>query len=224
MTTGEIWVALVLAVDVAFRVIALVIGCAAGFAALLFRKGINLLQATLYGTEDTARLHSFAETLAWYWILLIPIAGGLIVGVILNRFAGDDRVRGVADVIEGAALHDGRVEAKAGLASAAASLITLSSGGSTGREGPVVHLGAMISTWVSNRINADGITGRDLLGCAVAAAVSRGRRRALRSLSSRVRDRRGLAAFRDGVAPRCPKRRASTIGLPTSECGAYAEP
>eukprot|EP00982_Pelagococcus_subviridis_P008067 30806-Pelagococcus_subviridis.AAC.2 len=37
---------------------------------------------------------------------------------------------------------------------------------------------------------------------AVAAAVSRGRRRALRSLSSRVRDRRGLAAFRDGVAPR----------------------
>ena len=155
-----------------FWVIALIIGCAAGFAAVLFRKGINLLQAMLYGTEDTARLHSFAETLAWYWILLIPIAGGLIVGLILNQFVGDGRVRSVADVIEGAALNDGRVETKAGLASTAASLITLSSGGSTGREGPVVHLAAMISTWISNRINADGITGRDLLGCAVAAAVS----------------------------------------------------
>jgi CIC family chloride channel protein len=51
----------------------------------------------------------------------------------------------VADVIEGAALHDGRVEGKEGLASAAASLITLSTGGSTGREGPAVHIAAMIS-------------------------------------------------------------------------------
>jgi CIC family chloride channel protein len=75
-------------------------------------------------------------------------------------------------VIEGAALHDGRVDTRAGLASVAASLITLSSGGSTGREGPVVHMAAMISTWVCARIDADGITGRDLLGCAVAAAVS----------------------------------------------------
>jgi len=78
----------------------------------------------------------------------------------------------VADVIEGAALKDGRVETKAGLASALASLITLSSGGSTGREGPVVHLAGVISSWISDRINASGITGRDLLGCAVAAAVS----------------------------------------------------
>jgi len=35
-----------------------------------------------------------------------------------------------------------------------------------------VHIAALISTWVSNRLHADGITGRDLLGCAVAAAVS----------------------------------------------------
>ncbi|MEX0351260.1 MAG: chloride channel protein, partial [Paracoccaceae bacterium] len=76
------------------------------------------------------------------------------------------------DVIEGAALQDGRVESRAGIASMFASLITLSSGGSSGREGPVVHMAGVISTWVSNRMDADGITGRDLLGCAVAAAVS----------------------------------------------------
>ena len=93
-------------------------------------------------------------------------------GLILDRFTPDGRVRAVADVIEGAALNAGRVERRAGLASAAASLITLSSGGSSGREGPVVHLAAVIATWVSTRINANGITGRDLLGCAVAAAVS----------------------------------------------------
>ncbi|WP_171173960.1 chloride channel protein [Ruegeria sp. HKCCD8929] len=158
--------------QIQFWFIALAIGIAAGFAALFFREGIAALQAYLYGTEDVQYLHSFAEQLPWYWILIIPIVGGLIVGLILHNFTDDGRVRSVADVIEGAALTDGRVETRAGLASMLASLITLSSGGSSGREGPVVHMAGVISTWVSEKIHADGITGRDLLGCAVAAAVS----------------------------------------------------
>ena len=155
-----------------FWIIALLIGIAAGFAALLFRKGINALQYLAYGTEDMARIHSHAASLPWYWVLIVPILGGLAVGVILHRFTPDARARSVADVIEGAALYEGRVEKRAGVASVFASLITLGTGGSTGREGPVVHMAGIISSWVSNRINADGITGRDLLGCAVAAAVS----------------------------------------------------
>ena len=157
---------------VQFWFIALVIGVGAGFAALGFRLAIEWLQATLYRTSDIAHLHTHAGTLPWYWVLTLPVLGGLAVGVILSWFTPDGRVRSVADVIEGAALRDGRVERRAGLGSALASLITLSTGGSTGREGPVVHLAAVISAWVSHRIRADGITGRDLLGCAVAGAVS----------------------------------------------------
>ena len=157
---------------VTFWFIALLIGIAAGFAALFFRKGINLLQETLYGTDDVQHLHIFISGLEWYWIVLIPTCGGLVSGIILHKFTPDARACSVADVIEGAALDDGRVEGRAGLASAMASMVTLGTGGSSGREGPVVHLAAVISTWVNRRINADGITGRDLLGCAVAAAVS----------------------------------------------------
>lgn len=158
--------------QITFWFIALIIGIAAGFAALLFRTGISWLQSIAYGVDDVRTLHSFAQTLPWYWIWIIPILGGLVVGLILHFFTPDGRARSVAEVIEGSALAEGRVEKKAGIASAFASLITLGTGGSTGREGPVVHLAAVISTWVSDRIHADGITGRDLLGCAVAAAVS----------------------------------------------------
>ncbi len=158
--------------QVQFWFIALAVGIAAGLAAVGFRSGITWLQATLYGAEDVDHIHSFARTLPWWLLLCLPICGGLVVGLILGRFTPDGRVRSVADVIEGAALNRGQVEIKAGLASAAASLITLSSGGSSGREGPVVHLAGVISTWVCRRIGASGITGRDLLGCAVAAAVS----------------------------------------------------
>ncbi|WP_300550291.1 chloride channel protein [Roseovarius sp.] len=155
-----------------FWLIALLIGIAAGVAALLFRKGINALQGLLYGSSDATQLHSFAQNLPWFWVLILPIAGGLAVGLILHRFTPDGRVRSVSDVIEGAAIYEGRVEQREGIASALASLITLGSGGSSGREGPVVHMAGVISSWVSDKIHADGITGRDLLGCAVAAAVS----------------------------------------------------
>jgi CIC family chloride channel protein len=155
-----------------FWLIALAVGVASGAAALGFRKGIEALQAFLYRTDDITRLSTFAGDLPWYWVLCIPILGGLTVGVILHLFTPDGRVRSVADVIEGAALNNGRVEGRAGLASAAASMITLSTGGSSGREGPVVHLAAVISSRVLIWLKADGVTGRDLLGCAVAAAVS----------------------------------------------------
>ncbi|MBM7069305.1 chloride channel protein [Actibacterium sp. 188UL27-1] len=158
--------------QIQFWFIALAIGIGAGLITVTFRHAIAALQIMTYGTEDALGLHSQIQQLPWWWILLVPICGGLAVGLILHRFTPDGRVRSVADVIEGAALRDGRVERRAGLASGAASLITLGSGGSTGREGPVVHLAALLSTWVSNKIRADGITGRDLLGCAVAAAVS----------------------------------------------------
>ncbi|MEL6204963.1 MAG: chloride channel protein [Pseudomonadota bacterium] len=158
--------------EVQFWFIALAVGIASALAAVTFRLGIIWLQSTVYGADDIRVIHSFAATLPWWLVLSVPVLGGLAVGLILHHFTPDARVRSVADVIEGAALKEGRVEKREGLASAAASLITLSTGGSTGREGPVVHLAGVIATWVSDRINASGLTARDLLGCAVAAAVS----------------------------------------------------
>ncbi len=154
-----------------FWVLALIIGVAAGAAALVFRVAISEVQGLLYGA-DNSTLTTTLGSLDWKWVVGIPILGGLAVGLILTRFTPDAQARAVSDVIHGAAMNEGRVSKRIGLASAAAALITLSTGGSSGREGPVVHLAAVISSWVSNRIHADGITARDLMGCAVAAAVS----------------------------------------------------
>ncbi|MFT4917377.1 MAG: CIC family chloride channel protein, partial [Yoonia sp.] len=146
--------------QIQFWFIALIVGIAAGFAALGFRLAVDWLQSALYQANDVSRLHSEATKLLWYHIVLIPACGGLIVGLILHYFTEDGRSRSVADVIEGAALKEGRVQVRRGFASAAASLVTLSSGGSTGREGPVVHMAAVLSTVVCRFIRADGITGR----------------------------------------------------------------
>jgi len=158
--------------EVQFWFIALAIGISAAFAALLFRLGVSHLQSLVYRTDDVAHIHREAAGIAWYWLLAIPMVGGLVVGIVLHVFTPDGRVRAVADVIEGAALNEGRIERRAGVASALASFVTLSTGGSSGREGPVVHLAAVMATYVSRWIHADGIHGRTLMGCAVAGAVS----------------------------------------------------
>jgi CIC family chloride channel protein len=158
--------------QIQFWFIALGLGIVSGFVAIGFRAAVEWLQALLYRTEHVSLLHSHAQSLPWYWVLVIPVIGGIAIGLILHWATPDGRARSVADVIEGAALNDGRVEPKAGIASALTHWITLSTGGSTGREGPVVHMAALASTWVANFLRVDGITGRDLLGCAVAAAVS----------------------------------------------------
>jgi CIC family chloride channel protein len=154
-----------------FWLVSLIVGIAAGYAAIGFRLAIYALQTVLYGADDKT-IHSQAAELDPLIVLVIPIIGGVCVGYILRRFTATGRALGVADVIEASALREGRVDLREGLASAAAALITLSSGGSTGREGPVVHLSAVLSSWVADRLKSSGLEARDLLGCAVAAAVS----------------------------------------------------
>ena len=61
--------------QVGFWGLALVIGIASGVAAVLFGMGFAWIQTWAYGTPDVNRLHSFAETLDWYWVVLIPTIG-----------------------------------------------------------------------------------------------------------------------------------------------------
>lgn len=151
--------------------IAVLIGVATGYAVLGFRLAIEWLESLNYGAVSW-EVHTAAANLPWWQLILIPVTGGLIVGQILVRLSPTRRARGIDDVIQSAALNAGRVSRRQGLASALAALVTLSTGGSTGREGPAVHIGAVIASKISDWLRAPPITARDILGCAAAAAVS----------------------------------------------------
>ena len=150
--------------------VALAVGVITGYVVLGFMLAIAELEELVYGV-DMWSVHSHAATLDWWFLILVPVAGGLVVGQIL-RLAPGGRARGIDEVIQSAALKSGRVDERRGVASALAAVVTLSTGGSTGREGPAVHIGAVIASFVSRHIGARGATGRHLLGCAAAAAVS----------------------------------------------------
>lgn len=150
---------------------ALVVGAAVGAGAILFRLAIGFVQIPWLGSTSE-RVASLARDTPWPFVLLAPALGGLVVGLILTAFIRSGRPFSISDVIEARELGPQRIDAKEGLWSAVASAISLGSGASAGREGPVVHLGGTIAVAASRLLRLGGAPERTLLACGVASAVS----------------------------------------------------
>jgi len=152
-------------------ILAMVVGAAVGGAVILFREGISLAQTVFFGS-GTERLSLYAVGQPWGRLMLAPAAGGLIVGLMVYYLMPERRPQGIADCIEACALRGGRMSAKTGLFAAVIAATSIGAGASVGREGPAVHLGASLASWVSELLHLTRTLSRTLLGCGVAAAVA----------------------------------------------------
>lgn len=150
--------------------LALVVGIAAAYGALVFRIGVEEIQKLGYGIY-LGEVILEAGTLPWWQILAVPAIGGLLVGIILQFAHGGRRAHSIAHVIEASALKGARMSLKDGLVSTVIHIVSLGFGASTGREGPVVHLGATLGAWLSERLALDRAQARTLLACGAAAAT-----------------------------------------------------
>ncbi|WP_244283612.1 chloride channel protein [Pseudovibrio sp. Tun.PSC04-5.I4] len=151
--------------------LAILIGVAVGGSAILFRIGIGLVQWSWLGTTSE-RMISAATSQPWYVVVLAPVVGGAIVGLLLQTIQKKQRVGGVADVIEARAHGGTGLPFWPSLSSALITIISLGSGASAGREGPMVHLGATLGTSLFSKLNLPDSTMRILLAAGVASAVS----------------------------------------------------
>ncbi len=151
--------------------LALLVGAAAGFGAVFFRLAIGAFQWPGFGF-----FHEYVASgvagLPWWRVLLVPTAGGLVIGLILRFALGGGRAEAVSHVIEASALKGGRMSVRRGVISALVHSASLGVGASTGREGPVVHLGAVLGAWLAERMDLGRGLSRTMLGCGVAAAVA----------------------------------------------------
>jgi CIC family chloride channel protein len=135
------------------------IGCglAGASGAVVFRLMIRGAQAVFFsGYEGVADLIDqgwiaeagdplrVASTLPWYWRLAIPAAGGAIVGPLIYFFAREAKGHGVPEVMAAVALRGGVIRKRIVAVKALASAISIGSGGSVGREGPIVQIASAL--------------------------------------------------------------------------------
>ncbi|SDF57580.1 chloride channel protein, CIC family [Limimonas halophila] len=152
-------------------VLAVVVGAAAGAAAVLFRLGIEGAQSVALGFPDAA-IAALVVGQPWWRILLAPVVGGLIVGIFVHRFMPDRRPQAVPEVIDAASDPNRDLGFVTGLKAAAVNVVSIGFGGSVGREGPMVHLGAMLGNQIARWQALGRASTRTLLGCGVAAGVA----------------------------------------------------
>ena len=157
--------------QLALHLLALGVGVAAAAGAVVFREAIDLFQLFFLGFRHENVGSGAVELPAWR-LLLAPTAGGLLIGYLSYRFVPGGRPQGVAHVIEANARLAGRMSLRQGISTALINAASIGSGASTGREGPAVHFGAAIASWLGRPFRLTRSQSRTLLGCGVAAAVA----------------------------------------------------
>jgi len=150
-------------------ILSVVVGLLGGFGAVGFRHLIDFLMRVWplesFTPEQIAKLD-------WYWIVGIPAVGGLLVGAITKWFAPEAKGHGVPEVMEAVALRGGKIRPRVVAAKAVASGLSIASGGSVGREGPIVQIGAAIGSAVAQLFKVQRRKMRTLVGCGAAAGIA----------------------------------------------------
>lgn len=143
------------------------IGVFGGLVAAGFGTAVELLSEQLFSIQTGGSVRKY-----YALIVLIPAAGGLVVGYIQSVLMKTGPINGVPEVIESLARQQGRIPAKIGAGKAVTSLCTLGSGGSAGVEGPIIMIGSSLGSQVGQRLNIKPEHYPTLIGCGAAAATA----------------------------------------------------
>ena len=141
-------------------ILSFVVGVSTGLGAVAFRWLILSFRDLFFG-----------HGIEWL-IPLVPMAGGLLVGPIVYFYASEAKGHGVPEVMSAVALKSGVIRSRVAVAKAVASAICIGSGGSAGREGPIVQIGAAVGSTIGQIFRLSGDRVKILVGCGAAAGIS----------------------------------------------------
>lgn len=151
-------------------IVAIIIGILAGFAAIGIRFMIEEISHLSFSGEGSL-LQNIIDS-PWYIKILIPVIGGLIVGPLIYFFAPEAKGHGVPEVMQAILLKGGRIRPRVALIKAVASAITIGTGGSVGREGPIIQIGSSLGSTVGQFFKIPSKRLKTLVGCGAAAGIA----------------------------------------------------
>jgi chloride channel protein, CIC family len=157
-------------------VLALVVGAGAGAGAVAFRYMILGCTYLFTGHRDYSSAGHAANPLTpglgiWF-LLAVPVIGGLIYGPLVSRFAPEARGHGVPEVMYAVNRLGGRMRPQVPVVKSLASAVCIGSGGSLGREGPIVQIGSALGSVTGQIMRLSEAHLRLLVACGAAGGIS----------------------------------------------------
>jgi CIC family chloride channel protein len=145
---------------------ALAVGIGAGVAAVVFRYLIAAVQWVAYDWLPILFAGNYG------YVVVAPTVGGLLVGLLIYFFAREAKGHGVPEVMAAVALHGGRIRPIVAAVKALASAICIGSGGSVGREGPIVQIGSALGSTLAQWWKLSEERTQSLVACGAAAGIA----------------------------------------------------
>jgi chloride channel protein, CIC family len=156
--------------------LALLIGAGAGLGAVGFRYLIGFFTWLATGHSQFGQAGYVGSShLPWLglgFFVIIPALGGLLYGPLIYRYAREARGHGVPEVMIAVADNGGRIRPQVSVVKALASAICIATGGSVGREGPIVQIGSAFASGIGQRIKMPESQLRILVACGAAGGIA----------------------------------------------------
>ncbi|MFE7856938.1 chloride channel protein [Streptomyces sp. NPDC057403] len=156
--------------------LAVAVGAGAGAGSVVFRWCIKTFTHLLSGHADYAAspgaTNPHVPWLGPYFVLFAPVIGGLLYGPLVNRFAREARGHGVPEVMLAVAQRGGRISPKVAVVKTLASALCIGSGGSVGREGPIVQIGSALGSTLGHVTKATEGRMKLLVACGAAGGIA----------------------------------------------------
>lgn len=146
------------------------VGCLGGLSGSLMRFVVGKVQWLFTHSEKS--MVDAALDLAWWQRLLVPAVGGLIAGLVLEFGSRLTRGRRSTDYMEAVAIGDGVIRSRPTLVMIVSSIFSFASGGSIGREGPMVQLSAMLASLTGRWARLTTPRLRLMVACGAAAGIA----------------------------------------------------
>ena len=158
-----------------------VIGVVSGLGAMLFQVLLSFVKqfsfSTLMGLEPMAPggevelFHLSVNNFTPYLVILVPTLGGLLAGWIVYTFAPEAEGHGTDEVIKAYHKKRGIIQGKVPIVKLIASTITIGTGGSGGREGPIAQIGAGFGSFLGRKLGLNTRTRRWLMASGMGAGI-----------------------------------------------------
>lgn len=150
-------------------IIAVIIGVLTGYLAVAFRTLILFFQNTLWGEGS---LIEVIKAVPIYLKFGIPILGAIVVALFVNKFAKEAKGHGVPEVMNAVATKNGIMRMRVVIVKALASALSIGTGASVGREGPIVQIGSAFGSSIGQIFQVSAMRMKTLVACGAAAGIA----------------------------------------------------
>ncbi len=149
--------------------VAVLIGILGGFGAVGIQYAIRGFEHLFWGEQFN--LNTILD-IHWGWKVFIPAMGGVFVGFIIQFVASEAKGHGVPEVMEAISLRNGIIRPRVVFAKLFASAVYIASGGSVGREGPVIQIGSAVGSSLGQLFKVNPKRMRTFVACGAASGIA----------------------------------------------------